>query len=107
MYSKTKKGRLDWSDLTWEQGYSRKGRREWKTRKKSLAATGWPQNRRIFWKLKEEAQDLNLWRNRFSRFCGLAVRQTIDYHYHLLLLLHIIKVCAATILNVTLTTSEI
>jgi hypothetical protein len=35
---------------------------------------------RIFWTLKEEAQDLNLWRIHFNRFCGPAVRQTIDYY---------------------------
>jgi hypothetical protein len=41
---------------------------------------------RIFWKLKEEAQDLNLWRIRFNRFCGPTVGQTIYYcYYHLLL----------------------
>ena len=64
---------------------------------------------RIFWKLKEEAQDFSLWRTRFSRFCGPAVRQTIDYYYyyHHLLLLHITKFCAAVILNITLTTSGI
>ena len=76
---------------------------------------------RIFWKLKEGTQDLNLWRTRFTRVCGPAVRQTIDYyyyyhhhhHHHLLLLLllplHIIiiKLCAAAILNITLTTSGI
>ena len=73
---------------------------------------------RIFWNLKDEAQNLNLWRTRFSRFCGPAVWRTIDYHHHhhhhhllllllLLLLLHIIKFCAAAILNITLTTCGI
>jgi hypothetical protein len=66
---------------------------------------------RIFWKLKEEAQDLSLWRTRFSRFCGPAIRQTIDYYYYYCccyyLLLHVIKFYAAAILNITLTTSGI
>jgi len=31
--------------------------------------------RRGFWKLKEDALDLTLWRTRFPRSCGPVVRQ--------------------------------
>jgi hypothetical protein len=100
-----------------ETRYSRKDRREWKIKKSRKQLLDVLKKGRIFWKLKEEAQDLNLLRTRFSRFCGPALRQTIDYyyyyhhhhhhHHHLLLLLRIIKFCAAAILNITLTISGI
>jgi hypothetical protein len=32
--------------------------------------------KRIYWKLKEEALDRNLWRTRFGRGYGPVVRQT-------------------------------
>jgi hypothetical protein len=34
--------------------------------------------KRIYWKLKEEALDRTLWRTRFGRGYGLVVRQTAE-----------------------------
>jgi len=33
---------------------------------------------REYWKLKEEALDRILWRNRFGRGCGSVTRQTVE-----------------------------
>jgi hypothetical protein len=33
---------------------------------------------RRYWKLKEEALDLTVWRTRFGRGCGPVVRQTTE-----------------------------
>jgi len=34
--------------------------------------------KRGYWKLKEDARDLTMWRNRFARSYGLVLRQNTD-----------------------------
>ena len=38
-----------------------------------------PKEKRRYWKWKEEALDLTLWRIRFGRRCGSVVRQTAEW----------------------------
>lgn len=63
--------------MKWRSIHSNEG----KKRKKTLASTGWPYERRGNWKLKEAALDRTLWKSRFLRVYEPVVRHNARKEY--------------------------